>query len=195
MTSHRSVERLARFGRRVVALALALLVLATIGTVLLARVVPATGRNVFVVAGTSMEPALSRGSAVVTEPVPEADLRAGDVVSMRVGPQLAIFTHRIVRLAPRPDGLWLETKGDANEASDPSLVPASVVIGRVAATIPAVGFAIAALSTPSGVGAMFGITGVLYALLMGLGGIERSSRRRAALAPGWEVPRGATEPA
>ena len=80
-----------------------------------------------------MEPTIPLGSAVVVVPSPRPTSRVGDVVSLQVGEQRAVFTHRIVRLAEREGAVWLETQGDANAAPDPSLVPATAVIGRVVA--------------------------------------------------------------
>jgi len=72
-------------------------------------------------------------------------------VSLRVGPGRAIFTHRIVQTVTRPDGLYLRTKGDGNADNDPSLVPASDVIGRVEYHLPWAGYGITLLSSPVGV--------------------------------------------
>ena len=119
-------------------------------------------------------------------------LAVGDVVSMRVGPQQAIFTHRIVRLVERGDGLWMETKGDANAKPDPSLVPASDVIGRVTIAIPFAGYLIAALSTGSGAGTILGLAGFLLALTLLLESRAeagpRRARRPASAADGSGVP-------
>ena len=127
----RSTDRLAIWARRSFDVLLVVLIVVCLLTVVLARVVPLTGRSTFVVAGGSMAPAISVGSAVVVEPVAAADLRVGDVVSLRSGPQRAIFTHRITRVAQRDGATWIETQGDANATADPSLSPASAVIGRV----------------------------------------------------------------
>jgi len=167
--------------RRFVDLAFLAMALAVVAALVLSRGVPLTGRITYVVGGPSMEPAVHQGSAIVVEPVDPAALRVGDVVSMRVGPEQAIFTHRIVRLVERPDGLWLETKGDANATPDPVLVPAGAVIGRVAVTISAIGYVIVALSTPSGLLLVGGLAGVLLTLVLLLEGAESgASRRRGA---------------
>jgi len=128
-----------------------------------------------------MEPAVHQGSAIVVEPVDPGELRVGDLVSMRVGPDRAVFTHRIVRIVEGADGLRLETKGDANAAPDPVLVPASAVIGRVMLTISVIGYVIAALSTSTGLLLAGGLAGVLLALILLLEGAETgaSSRRRS----------------
>jgi len=120
-------------------------------TVLVGRILPLTGRPVLVVAGGSMAPELSVGSAIVLEPTDRTALVAGDVVSLRSGLDQAVFTHRIVRVVERDGAPWLETQGDANPAVDPSLNPASAVIGRLAMAVPLLGYAIAVMSRPSGV--------------------------------------------
>jgi signal peptidase len=181
MTSRVVLAKPIRALRRFLDLAFLVLALVVVAALLLARGVPLTGRTTFVVGGPSMEPAVHQGSAIVVEPVDPGKLRVGDLVTMRVGPERAVFTHRIVRLVERPDGLWLETKGDANAAPDPVLVPASAVIGRVALTISAIGYVIAALSTSSGLLLAGGLAGVLLALVLLLEGAESgaSSRRRS----------------
>ena len=98
-----------------------------------------------------MEPAIHLGSALVVEPVEPRSLAVGDVVSLRSGPNRAIFSHRIIRVVVRDGTVWIETKGDANAAADPSLTPASQVIGRASATIPMAGYLIALLSSLHGI--------------------------------------------
>jgi signal peptidase len=165
--------------RRLIDLAFLGLALVVVAALILARGVPLTGRSTFVVSGPSMEPAVNRGSAIVVEPVDAGDIRVGDVVTMRVGPEQAIFTHRVIRIAPRPDGLWLETKGDANATPDPVLVPATAVIGRVRLTIPTIGYVMAALSTSNGLLLGGGLAGMLLALVLLLEGLEtRDPMRR-----------------
>jgi len=116
------------------------------------RVIPAvTGGTTFVVGGGSMEPTIPIGAAIVATPVSAADLAVGDVVSLQVGEQRAIFTHRITRLVTREGSLWLETKGDANEGPDPSIVPATSVIGRVSMTLPWAGYLITVLGSLQGI--------------------------------------------
>jgi signal peptidase len=148
---------LALFAVRAARLGLDMALVALVATVLagllVARLVPViTGAPVLVVGGASMEPAIGLGSIAVDQPVTDGSLAVGDVVSLQVGPQLAIFTHRVTRLVPRDDGLWIETKGDANRTVDPSIVPASSVIGRVAVVIPLLGYVVQLLGTLFGLG-------------------------------------------
>jgi signal peptidase I len=160
----------ARIARRVLELGLAGLAVGILATVVLVRGVPLSGRLVLVVGGGSMEPVLSLGSAIVVEPVPISSLAVGDIVTIKVGPDQAIFTHRISRLVDRPDGLWIETKGDANASADASIIPATSVEGRLLMAIPRLGYVVAALSQPSGLVAALGTAGVLLALIMLLDG-------------------------
>jgi signal peptidase I len=139
--------------RRTLDLALVGLIGIVLAALVVARLIPAlTHSPTFVVAGGSMEPAIHLGAVAVTEPVSTADLRPGDVVSLRVGAQHSVFTHRITRLVTRDDGtLWIATRGDANRSEDPSLTPASAVLGRVTVTIPYLGYLVQLLGTAQGV--------------------------------------------
>jgi signal peptidase len=142
---------IARVARRTLDVLLLLLIGLVVVTMVIARVIPAvTGGATFVVGGGSMEPTIPLGSAVVTAPVAATDLAVGDIVSLRVGDQHAVFTHRIIRLAERDGAVWLETRGDANTAPDPSLVPATEVIGRVTLSIPLAGYLVMVLGSVQG---------------------------------------------
>lgn len=126
------------------------LVLATLAMALLTRLVPLAGWATYVVAGPSMAPGLPVGSAVIVQPVEPSALAVGDVVTIKSGPSRAIFTHRIVRLIQRDGALWVETKGDANAAPDPTILPATDVLGRVTVAVPYVGYLVALGTHPSG---------------------------------------------
>lgn len=143
-------------------LLIALIVVVLLG-VMLGKLIPLTGRQTMIVSGGSMEPAIGLGAAVVIRPVAAADLRPGDIVSLRAGDQNAIFTHRIVDVVDRPDGRWIQTKGDANAEPDPTLVSASAVIGRSEFTVPYAGYMLALLSIPTGVLFLIGLAATLLA--------------------------------
>ncbi len=163
----------ARITRRGLDLALLALVAVVVSALFIARVVPMlTGAPVFVVGGGSMEPSIHLGSVAVDLPVASASLAVGDVVSLKAGPKQAVFTHRITRLVPRDDGLWIETKGDNNATIDPSLVPATAVIGRVQMVIPMLGFLVQVLSTASGLALLFMSGAVLLGLAFALELVE-----------------------
>jgi len=138
--------------RRMLDLVLLALILIVLTALVVARVIPAvTGGPTFVVGGGSMEPTIPLGSVVVDAPVKAADLAVGDVVSIKVGPAQAVFTHRITRLVTRDGALWIQTQGDANDTEDPSIVPAATVLGRVSVTIPGLGYVVQLMATMAGV--------------------------------------------
>ncbi|HEY7131396.1 MAG TPA: signal peptidase I [Candidatus Limnocylindrales bacterium] len=158
--------------RRIVDLALIALILVVLFGVILGKLVPLTGRSTIAVGGRSMEPALQLGSAIVVEPVSPDALNVGDVVSMRIQEANAIFTHRVQLVVDRPDGRWVQTKGDANAEPDPTLVPASAIIGRVLVSVPLMGYVLALLSMPIGVIFVVGLAATLLAVAWLLESLE-----------------------
>jgi signal peptidase len=173
--------------RRTLDLVLLALILVVLATVLIARIIPAiTGGQTFVVGGGSMEPAIPLGAAVIATPVDTAELAVGDIVSLQVGEQRAIFTHRITQVIDRDGETWLRTKGDANETPDPSIVPATAVIGKVTLTLPYAGYVIRLLGTLQGVAFLVALAILVLTTAWILEGFEEDQRaairRRAAAA-------------
>jgi signal peptidase I len=156
MSSVRSAHSVRLVRRALDGLLLALFALILVA-LFLGRFVPVLGGSTFVVAGPSMGEAVPIGSAVVATPVDPRELAVGDIVSMQVGPQKAIFTHRIVRVVNRSGEVWIETAGDANPDPDPAIVPASAVIGRVGIVLPYAGYLLALLSTVAGLAFVCGL--------------------------------------
>jgi signal peptidase len=128
---------------------LAALILGTVALVGLAHLVPASGHPVLIIRSGSMTPSIPVGAAVVLDPAPLRDVRAGDIVAMRLDSG-AIFTHRVTRLVSLQRVAYVETKGDANSTVDPALTPVDHVIGRVSLTLPLAGFLMAGLAAPAG---------------------------------------------
>lgn len=151
--------------------------------VLLGKLVPLTGRQTMIVGGSSMEPAIGLGAAVIIAPVSADELRIGDVVSLRAGDKNAIFTHRIVSVVDRPDGRWIGTKGDANAEPDPTIIPASAVIGRSELSIPYAGYLLQLLSIPTGVLFLVGLAATLLAAAWLLETLELERARGPVAAP------------
>lgn len=149
--------------RRFLDLLLIVLILVVLGGVILGKLVPLTGHQTLIVGGPSMEPSLGLGSAIIIEPVPADALAVGDVISLKAGTNAAVFTHRIIEIVDRDDGRWVRTKGDANDSPDPTLVPASAIIGRVTLSIPYAGYLLALLSLPTGILFLLGLAATLLA--------------------------------
>lgn len=133
-------------------------ILSTIGTLLIVLalamsallVVPGiVGANLFCIATGSMEPEIPVGSLVYVESVDPMTLEVGDVISYRDGMDASVpVTHRIVQ---NDTEQWeLTTRGDANAQPDPMPVSYGQVIGKVALSVPVVGYLALAISTPAG---------------------------------------------
>jgi len=169
--------------RRIVDIALIVLVVTVLAGLTLGKLVPLTGRQTIVIGGGSMSPAIPLGSAVVIGAVAPTELTAGDVVSLRIADQNATFTHRIVTVVDRADGVWIRTQGDANPEPDPTLVPASAVIGRVQLALPLMGYLIILLGQPIGVLFVIGLAATLLAIAWLLESLEPApiAARRSAL--------------
>jgi signal peptidase len=166
-----------RAARRTLDLLLILVIAFVLAMLVLARGIPlATGGTTFIVGGPSMAPAIEMGAVVLAIPIEPSAIKAGDVVSIKAGPRQAVFTHRVVRLAELPNGLHIETRGDANDEADPALVPASDVIGRVELTIPYAGFGVALLSSMQGILFLLSFAGVLLAAAWLLETVEEDQR-------------------
>jgi signal peptidase I len=162
--------------RRIVDVILVTVIVVVLAAVILGKLVPLTGRQSIVIGGASMEPAIGLGAVVVITPVDASELVVGDIVSLRVGEARTTFTHRIVTIVDRPDGRWIRTKGDANAEPDPTLVPASTVIGRVDLAVPLIGYLIVLLSAPIGVAFVLGLGVTLLAVAWLLESLEPSAR-------------------
>lgn len=171
-------DRFVRLVRRALDGLLVTLVAVILVALGLGRVVPFFGGTTLVVAGPSMGAAVPIGAAVVATPIDPGELAVGDIVSIQVGPENAVFTHRIVRIAHPRGEIWLETAGDANPEPDPAIVPASAVIGRVGLVVPYAGYLLALLSTVSGLAFILGLAALLVAAAWILETIEVDPDRR-----------------
>jgi signal peptidase I len=178
----RNLSRATVTVRRLLDLVLLALILVVVFGVILAKVVPVTGRQTIIVGGTSMEPALAMGSAIIVAPVAAAELQVGDVISLRAGDGRALFTHRIIEVIDASDGRYVRTKGDANVKPDPTPVHESAIEGRVQAAIPLAGYLIALLSIPTGVLFMVGVAATLLAAVWLLESLELDQVDRSRLA-------------
>jgi len=162
----------ARWLRRLLDLALILLVVAVLGLVLAVNAGPALGHQIIVIRGGSMEPTIGLGSVIDVVPVRPADIHSGDVVTLKDA-NGTLLSHRVTRVAALPDGLYLETKGDSNATADGALVPASEVVGRVDASMPKLGYLIYLLTLPMGILSLFCVA---LTLLLGIWLLEEFER-------------------
>ncbi|MBD3250223.1 MAG: signal peptidase I [Candidatus Pacebacteria bacterium] len=107
----------------------------------------------FVVTSGSMQPALSPGSLIITQPA--ANYQPGDVITYKKAftnhkrtYQQALITHRIIQVRLLPEKRYL-TQGDANENQDHHWIKPEQIIGRAVFCFPLIGYCLAyANSTP-----------------------------------------------
>jgi signal peptidase len=155
------------------------LLIDVVALALMTHVASAAGIELYIIRGTSMEPALPLGSLVATESVDPRDLHVGDIVTIQKAHGV-IVTHRIVGFQEPDQGpRLLRTRGDASGADDLILVPDTAVVGRATWYVPALGFVLAYLSTPTG---MIGVLSFIGTLLVAIWFVEeflRVSRRIA----------------
>jgi len=163
--------------RRIVDLALIGIIVVVLFGLMLGKIVPLTGHQTIIIGGGSMQPAIGLGSAIVIGQIRPDDLVVGDVVSLQIGADRATFTHRITTIVQRSDGIWVRTKGDANADPDPTLVPATAILGRVEWAIPYAGYLMALLSAPVGVIFVLGLAAALLAIAWLLESVESDTER------------------
>ncbi len=96
--------------------------------------------KVAVVLSGSMVPAMPTGSLAFTLAANPEDIRVGDIIAFSFGKgENTSTSHRVIEIVNNKEGLFFQTKGDANAEIDPELVPASAVQGRVIYSVPGVG--------------------------------------------------------
>ncbi|MFC2025455.1 signal peptidase I [Chloroflexota bacterium] len=111
--------------------------------------------------GSSMEPALHDGDALLVKHVDAAKVRVGDIVTLQHSSGERI-THRVVRIEPRPQGGFLfQTKGDANQSPEWWVVAAEENIAVAFVRIPFMGRALDFIQTTAG-----GVTLVVNAIAL-----------------------------
>jgi signal peptidase I len=144
--------RFVRLGTRLTWLAAAC---GVISLSLMPHVLSAFGREMFVVRGASMQPAVPLGSVILVRPVDPETIVAGDIITFRA-PNGALVSHRVIG---RADGtsLTFQTKGDGSSAADPIIVPATSVEGVVESYVPQLGYVVTALGTTAGTLATLGL--------------------------------------
>lgn len=91
----------------------------------------------YVVASSSMEPAISAGSVVYVSQYKAGEaVQTGDIVSFRSGG--ALVTHRVVSVDTE-HGL-VTTRGDANQVCDSAPLSLEAIEGKVRFHIPGIGY-------------------------------------------------------
>ncbi len=133
----------------------------SIGLLLLTTIVPIPGNfKVKIVKSGSMEPTIRTGGIVVIHPSTEYNV--GDIITFGADTKTQIpTTHRIVSIDGTGPLRAFQTKGDANDAPDPSPTHLSDVNGKMLLTIPYVGYILDLAKKPLGFALLVGVPALL----------------------------------
>jgi signal peptidase len=153
-----------RWTRRLLDVLLVTAVLAVVVTAATQLLAPVAGGRAMVIGGGSMEPAIGRGAFVLALPAGAVGYAVGDVVTVQQGGGTP-YTHRITRLADLAGIAHVETKGDANAAPDPAIVPTAAIIGKVALSIPLLGYLVMLLGTAAGLAGFLAVCATMLILV------------------------------
>ena len=141
------------------------------------------GMQVFTVLSGSMEPTYHVGSLIYVKETDPMTLQPGDVITFMLDED-TVATHRIVDVIPDeedPSVIRFQTKGDANDAVDGSLVHYKNVLGTPVFTIPKLGYLASYIQNPPGTYVAISAGAVLLALVFLpdlFGGDEKPEKKR-----------------
>jgi signal peptidase I len=132
-----------------------------IGLLILATLMPIPGNfKVKIVKSGSMEPAIRTGGLVFIRPA--ASYGVGDVITFGKDTKTQVpTTHRIVEESGSGSSKVFTTKGDANDAVDPSTTRLADVEGKVIFSVPYAGFILDFAKKPLGFILIVGIPALM----------------------------------
>ena len=123
------------------------------------------GYSTMVISSGSMNPAIDVGDAVVIRPgVHPTSIRVGDVITFKPFGVKGTTTHRVEAIKEVQGRTFFQTKGDANGTSDPDLVDINAVYGKVAWTLPKMGYLLHFAGAGWGKVLIFGAPALLLAI-------------------------------
>ncbi|WP_220700479.1 signal peptidase I [Mycetocola zhadangensis] len=100
-----------------------------------------TGSTPYTVLTGSMRPSMPPGTTVVVKPIEFSQIKVGDVITYQISSgKPEVVTHRVIGVNVTPDGVRLETQGDANPAPDADGVREEQVRGKVWYWLPVIGY-------------------------------------------------------
>lgn len=117
-------------------------------------------KSMAVISG-SMEPNIPVGSIVYVKDAGFDDFKVGDIMSYQISGSTMV-THRVESIDKKSRSIV--TKGDANDTVDSSPVKESQIVGKVAFSIPVIGFISIYMKTPLGIAIICGIVFILILL-------------------------------
>ena len=166
--------------RWVYRIAITLVTVASLAVTLVPLMIQRSGHQLVLITSGSMTPLYPVGGTIVIDPtVNRDDLREGQIITFKSMSGTTI-THRIVKRVQNDtlEGVWFQTKGDANNAPDPDLASAAGVMGLSLGVLPWWQDLAVQGQTPKGRLLVFGSLFLLVALGEGRE-LVRAVRRRS----------------
>lgn len=175
------MKRVLKWGGNVVTVILGVVLILTLYASVTSRIngVPTiSGLQMYEVLSGSMEPGIHTGSVIFDRPdVNVKNLKVGDVITYNAPEgefenvnDKIIITHRILKIENQNGQLMFQTKGDANNAPDPKLVPENNVIAQYSnITIPYLGYYINFMKSKMGILLLMIVPGALLILITMIG--------------------------
>ncbi len=160
-------------------IAVVLVTVAAIGITVIPFMIQRSGNKLVTITSGSMTPLYPVGSTIMMDPnIDKSGVQVGQVITFSTRSGLTV-THRVVERVQNKnlEGVWYQTKGDANNAPDADLTPASAVIGLSLGEIPWWQQLAVEGQTPKGRLVVFGTLFVLVAVGEGAD-LMRAMRRR-----------------
>ena len=111
------------------------------------------GYKPFIVLSGSMEDEMYVGDLVIVKETDANSLKVNDIIAFRDSENF-VTTHRIVNIVNTDKGRCFETKGDANNTKDNSVVCPDSIEGKYSSKISAIGNAILFIQQPLGFAVM-----------------------------------------
>ena len=147
-----------------------------LGALLMISILPIPGSiQLKVVESGSMEPAIMTGGIVVDRPA--ATYNVGDIITFGADTKTQVpTTHRIVAIEGSGANERITTKGDANDAPDPTQTTLAAVHGKVIFTMPYVGYVLNFARQPLGFALLVGVP-AFFIILEEIGKIVREIAR------------------
>lgn len=124
------------------------------------------GHYMFIVLSGSMNPAFDTGSLIFVKPKKPEEIAVGDIITFKgLGANQSLTSHRVVEINNDAGNISFITRGDANEANDPTPVPVGNLVGKVSFAIPYMGYLLDFMQTKQGLIYLVIIPGALVILL------------------------------
>lgn len=149
-----------------------LLALALIGVL-----APFVGYRFDVVRSGSMTPQIGVGDLVVSAPVSTSNIAVGDIIEYKSPENGLLICHRVVSVDEQNS--TLVTKGDANGSPDPYNIPFNNVVGKVAFSMPVLGYVFDFLKSPYG----WVLIIIIAILILFFGKEERPKKNKTDIQP------------